>query len=50
MRCILNENLRIQSISKMRTGQGRPKLLIYAGGVKIIVEVSYSKKDAEQDI
>jgi hypothetical protein len=47
---IFNEELGIQSISETRRGKGRPDILIYIGGVKIVMEGSYSKKDAEDDI
>lgn len=47
---IFNEELGIQSISETRRGKGRPDILIYIGGAKIVIEGSYSKKDAEDDI
>jgi len=47
---ILGEKLGIQSISETRGGSGRPDILIYISGVKIIIEGSYSKIDAEKDI
>lgn len=47
---ILNEKLGIQSISEKRQGKGRPDILIYSGGIKLIIEGSYSKQDAESDI
>jgi len=47
---IFNEELGFQSISETRRGKGRPDILIYIGGVKIVIEGSYSKKDAEADI
>jgi len=47
---IFNEELGIQSISETRRGKGRPDILIYIGGIKIVIEGSYSKKDAEDDI
>jgi hypothetical protein len=47
---IFNEELGIQSISETRRGKGRPDILIYIGGVKIVIEGSYCKKDAEDDI
>jgi len=47
---IFNEELGIQSISETRRGRGRPDILIYVGGVKIVIEGSYTKSDAEKDI
>jgi len=47
---IFNEELGFQSISETRRGKGRPDILIYVGGVKTVIEGSYSKKDAEDDI
>lgn len=41
---IFNEELGIQSISETRRGKGRPDILIYVGGVKIVIEGSYSRK------
>lgn len=39
-----------QSISETRRGVGQPDVLIYVAGIKIILEGSYTKKDAEDDI
>ncbi len=47
---ILSEKLDIQSISETRKSPGRHDILIYISGVKIIIEGSYSKTDAEADI
>jgi hypothetical protein len=47
---IFNEELGLQSISETRRGKGRPDILLYVGGVKIVIEGSYSRKDAEDDI
>ena len=47
---ILNEKLGIQSISEKRQGEGRSDILIFSGGIKIIVEASYSRHDAENDV
>lgn len=47
---IFNEELGLQSISETRRGKGRPDILIYVSGIKIVIEGSYSKKDAEDDI
>ena len=47
---ILNENLKIESVSETRQGKNRPDILIYYGGIKVIIEGSYSKSDAEIDV
>ena len=47
---ILSERLNIQSISEKRQGKNQPDILIFSGGIKIIVEASYSKQDAENDV
>lgn len=35
---------------KLEKKKGRPDILIYAGGIKLVIEGSYSKTDAEKDI
>jgi hypothetical protein len=48
---ILNEKLGMQSIAETRRGGGgQPDVLIFIGGIKIVLEGSYSKSDAEADI
>ncbi len=47
---IFNEKLGFQSISETRIGRGRPDILIYIGGIKLVIEGSFTKKDAEEDI
>lgn len=47
---IFNQELGLQSISETRQGEGRPDILIYVGGLKILIEGSYSKQDAEHDV
>jgi hypothetical protein len=47
---IINEKLGIQSISEKRQGKGRVDILIFSGGIKIIIEASYSRQDAEHDV
>ena len=47
---ILNSKLGIQSISETSRSNKRPDILIYVGGFKIVLEGSYTKKDAEYDV
>jgi hypothetical protein len=47
---IFNQELGLSSISETRRGEGRPDILIYLGGLKILIEGSYSKQDAEDDV
>ena len=47
---LFNEKLGIQSISETRRGRGRPDILIFLGGLKLIIEGSYSRTDAENDV
>ncbi|MDA8054886.1 MAG: hypothetical protein M0Z77_04455 [Thermoplasmatales archaeon] len=48
---LLNEKLGMQSIAETRRGGGRqPDVLIFIGGVKIVLEGSYTQRDAESDV
>lgn len=47
---ILNQELGLQSISETRKGKDRPDILIFVGGLKILIEGSYSKQDAINDV
>jgi hypothetical protein len=47
---ILSLELGIHSTSETRRGKGRPDILIFIGGLKIIIEGSYSRQDAENDV
>ncbi|MFP3190924.1 MAG: hypothetical protein RXR31_06305 [Thermoproteota archaeon] len=48
---ILNEKLKLQSDAETRRGSGRrPDILIDISGVKIVIEASYSRNDAEADV
>ena len=46
---IFNQELGLSSISETRRGEGRPDILIYLGGLKILIEGSYSKPYVEMD-
>jgi hypothetical protein len=47
---IFNQELGLESISETKRGAGRPDILIYLGGLKILIEGSYTKQDAENDV
>ena len=47
---LFNEKLGIQSISETRCGRARPDILMFVGGLKMIIEGSYSRTDAENDV
>lgn len=47
---LLNEKLCFRSVAETKIGEGRADILIFVGGIKIIIEGSYSQTDAEQDV
>ncbi len=47
---ILSDKLGVNAVSEIFISKKRPDILIYVGGVKVIIEGSYSKSDAEKDV
>jgi hypothetical protein len=47
---ILSHDLKLNATSECIVGKNRPDLIIYFNGVKIVLEGSYSEKDAKTDI
>jgi len=47
---LLSSELRFRAVSEHLSGRGRPDVVVWVNGVKVVLEGSYSRVDAENDV